>query len=230
MPDSANAGTLIHEVEDTYNGGKYWNMSMDTLPPFIRAPVFLLLWVLASAAGLVFGLFGGTIIGMPFSLLFDALGLGILSMVVLGAVYGAVIGLAQWLVLRHFVNWAGRWTLYSSLGGLIGFPLGFELSTAFALGFGRILHGLAMGAVIGLAQWLVLRRAGPWATVWIAASTAGMGLVWSFPIAIMAQGGMLRLAVQSLLYGGITGGCMLWLMRRVEADTPPPPPSPPKDR
>jgi hypothetical protein len=47
-----------------------------------------------------------------------------------------------------------------------------------------------------------------------------MGIVWSFPIAIMAEGGILRLAVLAIAYGVITGGCLLWLTRQGEPDTP----------
>jgi hypothetical protein len=163
---------------------------------------------------------------MPVSLLLDMLAMGILGMAVTGAVYGALLGLGQWLVLRSFVAWAGRWTLASAAGGSAGFLVGYALSLAVGGRIGNSIHGLLLGLGLGVAQWYILRRAVPWAAVWIAASTLGMGIVWSFPIAIFAEGGMLRLAVQAIAYGVITGGCLLWLTRRDEADTPPPPLSP----
>jgi hypothetical protein len=191
-----------------------------TTTTFKERAVFLLFWVLASTAGLVLGLVGGTIVGMPASLLLDMLGLGILGMAVIGAVYGAAIGLAQWLTLRYFVSWASRWVLYSAAGGSVGFLVGYVAGLAVEERMGNSIHGLVLGASLGVAQWFILRRAVPWAWLWIAVSTVGMGIVWSFPIAIMAEGGILRLAVQTIAYGVMTGGCLLWLMRRGEPDTP----------
>jgi hypothetical protein len=191
-----------------------------TTTTFKQRALFLLFWVLASTAGLVVGLVGGSIVGMPASLLLDMLGLSILGMAVIGAVYGAATGLAQWLTLRYFVSWAGRWALYSAAGGSVGFLVGYVAGLAVEERMGDSIHGLVLGASLGAAQWFILRHAVPWAWLWIAVSTVGMGIVWSFPIAIMAEGGILRLAVQTTVYGVITGGCLLWLMRQGEPDTP----------
>jgi hypothetical protein len=75
------------------------------------------------------------------------------------------------------------------LGGLISITLGGTTNAPLTAAFG----GLIAGAVIGTAQWLVLRTRGvaPW---WIAATAAGLALgefVASFgPASVPALGGL----------------------------------------
>src|SRR3954466_6419439 len=79
--------------------------------------------------------------------------------------------------------WAG-WGL-----AFLGFPLGGLAAYALVGGITTPLEGAiggaAAGAVIGLAQWLVLRRRlalSPW---WIAATAAGMGAGLALGIALL---------------------------------------------
>ena len=63
------------------------------------------------------------------------------------AVFGTVVGVLQWLVLRHEVGRAGWWVLASTVGWVVGGPLG---------GFvGWAALGAAYGAITGAALvWL----------------------------------------------------------------------------
>ena len=79
--------------------------------------------------------------------------------------------------------WAG-WGL-----AFVGFPLGGLAATALVGGVTTpvegVIGGAATGAVIGLAQWLALRRRlalTPW---WIAATAVGMGVGLALGIALL---------------------------------------------
>jgi len=67
---------------------------------------------------------------------------------------GAVIGIAQWLVLRPQVHQAGWWILASTIGWAMGTAV---VMVVFPPEPG-VLAGALLGAMIGLAQWFVLRR------------------------------------------------------------------------
>ena len=92
-----------------------------------------------------------------------------------GAVLGTCIGIAQWLVLRRLIPRAGWWLLAS----IIGFAVGKGVSDVVAhetgfVGFG----GAAIGAVLGIAQWIVLRRHVAQAGWWVLASALAWAVGW----------------------------------------------------
>ncbi len=92
-------------------------------------------WVVASAVGWA--------IGWAFIVLFLPHQAGLF----LGAVVGAALGLAQWLVLRQQFHRAGWWIVISTLGwaaGLTGL-------------LGSLFVGTAVGVVTGVAMELYLR-------------------------------------------------------------------------
>jgi hypothetical protein len=72
--------------------------------------------------------------------------------VVNGALIGALIGVAQWLVLRKQIERAWRWILPSTVGWAIGLTLGWSVG-----GVLRTVTGLFLGEVVGLALgWVVV--------------------------------------------------------------------------
>jgi len=91
-----------------------------------------------------------------------------------------VMTVLQWLLLRRYLPYAGAWIPLTVLGWLCGMLLfyvvyltGFsapdEWGVALALPF--------FGALVGLAQWLYLRRVIDRAGYWVLASIVGYG-VW----------------------------------------------------
>jgi hypothetical protein len=71
-----------------------------------------------------------------------------------GAVlFGTVVGALQWLVLRRQVARAGWWVLASTVGWVVGMPLGGI--------FGWLALGAAYGAITGTALVWLLRQAPP---------------------------------------------------------------------
>lgn len=125
----------------------------------------------------------------------EAWGLDFLYLAAMGAGSVAVAGVAQWLVLRQYFQKAWTWILACTVGGAIGMIaswavmwtvvlLALAIATAGFYGGGvgwaavPLLvvcggtYGAASGAVVGIAQWLVLRRQVRRAGWWVVASIA----------------------------------------------------------
>ena len=108
--------------------------------------------------------------------------------------------------------WAG-WGL-----AFIGFPLGGLAATALVGGVittvEGVIGGAATGAVIGLAQWLALRRRlalTPW---WIAATAVGMGVGLALGIALLGTDTAgITLPLRGLVTGASIGIAQFALLR-----------------
>jgi hypothetical protein len=165
-----------------------------------REEGFLLLWVLASSVGVVLAIAifridgsvqDGIVGGLPNPIVWS----------VMGAVLGASIGTAQWLVLRGRFPRASWWVLASTLGGLVGGALLREASI--------ILFGVSLGIAQGLVLiwWRGFR-----ALLWVLASS--VGFVLGIFISPANAGGVPYYAIIGALYGAITGSVLIWLWRQ----------------
>lgn len=155
---------------------------------------FLLRWTLANLAGWVIGGYCAA-----WTLRSPLICLN-------GALAAAIIGLAQWLVLRRDYGLPARWVLFTVIGGALGVLPAFFLviTLIFGIGVFAVLAGLVSGAIIGGMQWLLLRSC-PRAEWWIAASSAGGGLGALFSVTPIIGGLPLGLLLGGALYGYITG-------------------------
>ncbi len=155
--------------------------------------------------------------------------------VVAGVVEGAVLGFAQWLVLRRAVRsmaWQ-EWVLVTALAAGVAYILGMTpstladsttLSPIVFVGIWIVLGALLVTS-IGFGQWLVLRRyirkSGWWvlanALAWplgVAIPIVGMMMVpdgspvWLWVVVGIASGVLMGAVV-----GSITGVAMAWLLR-----------------
>jgi hypothetical protein len=122
------------------------------------------------------------------------------------AVGGILVGVLQWLVLRRHLTRAGRWVL-ASLGaaaavGVVVF--GVSVVNAYV---GWVAGVGLFGTVVGVLQWLVLRRQVARAGWWVLASTVG----W---VAGMPLGDIVGPPGLGAAYGAITGAALVWLLRR----------------
>jgi hypothetical protein len=93
-----------------------------------------------------------------------------------GVIAGAIIGAAQWLVLRPFTSWL--WIVATSFGMAAGLSAGAAL-----VDYGISRGDLAvMGAVTGLGvgglQALLLARRGSGALWWVAVNPPAWALAW----------------------------------------------------
>jgi hypothetical protein len=131
------------------------------------------------------------------------------------------IGIAQWLVLRHQVPWAGRWVLAIAVGGAAGGAATFVLFEALS-GTVGVVVGVVVGlGVFGIAQRLVLRRQVSKAA-WLAlASVVGLvaaSLVAASSAVLAAAGPVVARVIGEVglgaVYGAITGSALVWQLRQ----------------
>ncbi len=124
-------------------------------------------------------------------------------------IIGAIVGGAQWLLLRQQIPQVGRWPLFTALGCLI---------TLFAGPYWLLFVGLGMG----LLQWLILRNilnrsgwwslisAGGWALGFVLGDVVGL-LLSSVLDVTLAQ--LLGYTTIGIVAGALTGVVLLWLLR-----------------
>jgi len=168
--------------------------------------------VLANAVGEAVGLGITALVGaaVVLSVVEGSGGLATLGAAVLAVlagtlVEGTAVGTAQWLVLRRplpRMRWRS-WAAATGTGALLAWTLGMIPSTVLSLGAGSggggtartepsealvyalaFLMGLALGPVLGFAQWLALRRYVRGAWLWMPANA----LAWALGMVVIFVG------------------------------------------
>jgi hypothetical protein len=193
-------------------------------------------WVIASAVGLAIGL----AVYLPLAVgLAD--GMEVVAHTLIsasaGAWLGMSVGVAQWLVLRRRDTNPGGWVVASAVGAAVGGTgalvlaglMSQALNTDFVANF--VVGGAFLGGSLGLAQWLLLRQQVARAGWWVLASAVGLstglgvGRIGGAALhdAILGAAGesMARIGATAVFgilivlgYGAITGGVLVWLVRR----------------
>jgi hypothetical protein len=200
-------------------------------------------WVLANLVGEFIGLGVAGGLGAGVTLVLDNVtGTGTfivltIALVMAATVEGAIVGLAQWWVLGHYLPTLTRrvWLLATVLGAIVAWMTGMMLSTlgadfisaresTAALLFGATL-GPVVGALLGAAQWLALRhyvqRAGWWVLANALAWTAGMAVIFaatgivqeSTPVAVVAITWAVSGILAGMVVAAIHGLALVWLLR-----------------
>jgi hypothetical protein len=215
-------------------------------------------WVLANAIGEAVGL-GVTALVGAVAVLYEressgvlaTLGAAVLAILAGTLVEGTVVGSAQWLVLRRplpRLPWR-RWAAATGAGALLAWTLGMIPSTVLSLGAGSggggearsepseilvyalaFIMGLALGPVLGFAQWLALRRHVRGAWLWMPANA----LAWAFGMVVIfagvdpaMSGGfgvrsvailVLTLALAGAVVGAIHGLALVRLLRSASSE------------
>jgi hypothetical protein len=205
-------------------------------------------WILANTVAETVGLGGTLLIGIL--LLSNAeKTVGVLPAAALAVlagtlIEGTVVGTMQWLVLRRplkSMRWRS-WALATALGAFVAWTLGMIPSTFFFRGADTATTsttpmsdlmvyalaaamGLALGAILGVPQWLVLRRyvlkAGWWVLANALAWMLGMVVVFIGTGFIPAGAIALQVALLLLLFivaagatvGAVHGLVLIWLLR-----------------
>lgn len=150
------------------------------------------------------------------------------AFLVIGAYEGAIVGAAQWLVLRRLWPSLGakRWIAATMSGAVVAWMLG-RIPSALAdweSASGGVGHpapglmtivllsaaaGAALGLILGTAQWVVLRahvrRAGWWIVANALAWAAGMPLIFIAAGLPGPHTSMLSIAALLLLTVGVAG-------------------------
>lgn len=148
-----------------------------------------------------------------------------------GFVGGLIIGTAQWLVLRQQCSASWGWILATTLtwtwiGSSQLSALGWVVPPERLLPLriiDGVIHGAMVGALLGVAQWLVLRLQVGRASWWIWASMTswafGLALGWAIGTVLRSWmgvflGEVVGLVSGWLIVGAVTGLFLLKLLRR----------------
>ena len=131
-------------------------------------------------------------------------------------------GLAQWLVLRRLILLSPIWVLT--------FPVGWFLSSLIPAAIPESLWQIIdsespvtltviyiiMGAVMGLPQWLILRRKLSKAALWILGSSLGVGLGFGLVLVtgLINQSEYISYVVVVIVYSIATGTILSWLLNQ----------------
>ncbi|HEY5563299.1 MAG TPA: hypothetical protein VIK72_16395 [Clostridiaceae bacterium] len=142
-----------------------------------------------------------------------------------GAIVGVTLGVAQWLLLRKYLNKVGYWILLTSIGWVLFNELNILNLFGEAKGIAIIpdlIHGTVFGVILGVLQWLLLRKrlqkSSWWIIASIAASTLGVTVGDGFNI-ITSSDAPGDVVISSILLGIITGVCMMRLLIRNQSNS-----------
>ena len=129
-------------------------------------------------------------------------------------------GLAQWLVLRRFIPVSPLWVVTIPISWFLFYLIAYlipdtllqnvddEATSTLTFGY------LVLGAVMGLSQWLILRRKLTRAALWILGSSLGVGLGFGIVLAtgLINQYEYISYTVVVLVYSIVTGSLLSWLL------------------
>jgi uncharacterized membrane protein len=177
---------------------------------------FWLWWLLATVAGTIIGM---AIVFLGLTALLNNLHQAAYGFVI-GAVFGATVGTAQWLVLRRVFDRVGWWVLLTFVGWVAFWELDAMNLLFAAKGIAFIpdlLNVAIFGGILGVLQWLLLRQKIQSAGWWVLASMAGAMLGSLVADAIntaLQSDSPIDFLTSSVVWAIITGICMMWLIRR----------------
>lgn len=133
------------------------------------------------------------------------------------AALGAVIGLAQWLVLRRYLSRLGWWVLATMIGYVLLLTLGPSIPVREPPWLAGSIMFLMAGAALGILQWLVLRGRVYHAGWWVAISIGGWVLAFALTGIAYLSGLYVEpfdLVSAFLVPVGVAGAGIVWLLRQ----------------
>ncbi|RME47415.1 MAG: hypothetical protein D6791_05875 [Chloroflexi bacterium] len=105
------------------------------------------------------------------------------------AIGGAVVGLAQWLILDLEVRGIGSWMLASAIGWTIGLTAAAPVAGMTHLLIGKAVSGALGGCVFGLAQWMALHHSMKQRNQWLAFMVAGWTVSLTLGMTLLGNAG-----------------------------------------
>ena len=170
-----------------------------------------MIWIVANILGI------GAVAALP--IMFPSL-MSIDNEVLAVFIVSIPISLAQWLALRTFSKTSVLWIFTIP----VSFILYFLIYRFIPEGLRNIADSesiavltsinLLIGFIIGLLQWLILRRQFARSALWLLGSTAGVGFSFWLILAtdLINQSGILAFIVAILIYTVTTGLVLSWLI------------------
>ena len=132
---------------------------------------------------------------------------------IIGLSIGGIKSLLEGFVLQKYKIKLNGWLLANILGWAVGVTVAVGLAV-FRSGSG--INELLGGMIIGLSQWIVLRRYLPKAYWWIIASAIGSFAILSYiPLGytfLMMLESFITFIIAGLLMGVLTGATLSWLL------------------
>ncbi len=184
-------------------------------------------WVLANAMAGSIASFAGYYLNVVTA---SSGGPGLIVIALAISLTWAVVGIAQWLVLRNQIQKARAWILADIVGGLAGTILGWWISTGWGglftdtpnpalLSIG-VIGGVA-GGVLGLVQWRILRDRITNGRLWLLAS-AGSGVAgWIVGWGVSDRLGFFTASAAGWAAGAaITGFALMMLLPDLSPEIP----------
>lgn len=187
---------------------------MDNTPASIKTSNLLLAWVVTSLGFPFGGILALYLVGPMDDVVSAALG---------GLLAGAVVGAAQWPVLRHYLGIDATWVVATASGLTLGNAVGAVLTEAGTSINDLLVIGVVSGISVAAAQWTLLRErlryAGLWIPVLAVAWPLGWTTTWSIGVDI-SLGYTVFDAVGALVFTAITGVVLLLMVRSSLSYTP----------
>lgn len=170
-----------------------------------------LIWCFANILG--FGALGASILVFPS--LFGRFGFFITISII-----AIPISLAQWIALGRLLQISILWVLTIP----IGIPLSFLILRIIPAGLwfdadddslvAMTITLLVVGLIIGLLQWIILRRKLVRSEIWLLGSAIGVaGSFWVILVTgLIDQSGIISYIILALVYSSVTGLFLLGLL------------------
>jgi hypothetical protein len=133
-------------------------------------------WVGLSLLGFPLGGYVGYLVAGPVD--------GVAPAFIGGALTGAGIGLAQWVMLRRNLHIGPVWIAATSVALAVGLPVGAKMVNYETTISQLALMGAISGVSVGIAQGLLMRDKFPLWQTWIVAMPALWALGWVVTTAI----------------------------------------------
>ena len=137
---------------------------------------------------------------------------GLLAQAGKGLVWGVVIAVMQWFIVRSPGVPLIRFLAASAVGFAVGYPLGQRIVSMLNLDLSWKLQFVSALTIYGLSltvpQWLIFRRHMKRASLWILFSMIG----WALAGVAWYRFGV-NSGVESIAYSIVTGPSLVWLAR-----------------
>jgi hypothetical protein len=181
-------------------------------------------WTLVTILGLVLGIVISLLVISAISKIAntdeDTIGI----FIILPSI-GFSVGFLQWLKLRRRVSWASMWIWVTAAGWMISIPLALSLyswlqsisASTFVDVWGKTIQATMIAILIGVIQWLLLRRHISRAGWWIFANLIG----WNAASLLAGAGamvGVLDSIPMGISVGAVTGLALAWLLQQPLVD------------
>ena len=177
-------------------------------------------WTLATAFGMLLGF-------LPSIVLVNIMDLA-LARVIVPLFAGFLVGLAQWFVLRKYVNGVSDWIWAAGASWAVGYALGLLIINGLTgTGLDGFIGYILFGAIVALVQWPILRREIPNVWMWIVANVIGwtagfflsqfaLDLFFNSPTIDPVASTSVISGVSGLVAGAITGIALILIVRQPE--------------